>query len=62
MNYAHPYNYPGAPDLGGTAPQEVARAQAIISAGGGVAAALDVLSIEVGRDIRDWDTPARTGG
>ena len=39
-----------------------ARAQAIISAGDGAAAALDILSIEAGRDIRDWDTPPETGG
>ncbi len=36
------------------------RAQAIISAGDGAAAALDILSTEAGRDVRDWDTPPKT--
>ena len=38
-----------------------ARAQAIISAGDGAAAALDILSTESGRDVRDWDTPPEDG-
>lgn len=33
------------------------RSQAIISAGAGAVAALDVLSREAGRDMHDWDTP-----
>lgn len=33
------------------------RSQAIISAGAGATAALDVLSREAGRDVHDWDTP-----
>lgn len=33
------------------------RSQAIISAGAGAVAALDVLSREEGRDVHDWDTP-----
>ena len=36
-----------------------ARAQAIISAGQGAAAALDILSAEAGRDVQDWDTPPK---
>ena len=39
-----------------------ARVQAIISAGDGAAAALDILSAEAGRDVRDWDTPPEAGG
>ena len=39
-----------------------ARVQAIISAGDGAAAALDILSSEAGRDVRDWDTPPEVGG
>ena len=34
------------------------RSQAIISAGDGAKAALDILSREAGRDIHDWDSPA----
>lgn len=33
------------------------RSQAIISAGTGAAAALDILSRENGSDVHDWDTP-----
>lgn len=33
------------------------RSQAIISAGAGATAALDILSREAGRDVVDWDTP-----
>jgi thioredoxin reductase len=33
------------------------RSQAIISAGDGAAAALDILSREQGEDVCDWDTP-----
>jgi thioredoxin reductase len=36
-----------------------ARSQAIISAGDGAAAALDILSREAGKDIRDWDSPPK---
>ncbi|MFA9431978.1 FAD-dependent oxidoreductase [Egicoccus sp. AB-alg2] len=33
------------------------RSQAIISAGAGAVAALDILSREAGTDVHDWDTP-----
>ena len=33
------------------------RSQAIISAGAGAIAALDILSREAGTDVHDWDTP-----
>lgn len=33
------------------------RSQAIISAGAGATAALDILSREAGKDVHDWDTP-----
>jgi thioredoxin reductase len=33
------------------------RSQAIISAGAGATAALDILAREAGRDVTDWDTP-----
>jgi thioredoxin reductase (NADPH) len=33
------------------------RSQAIISAGAGATAALDILSREAGRDVTDWDSP-----
>jgi thioredoxin reductase (NADPH) len=33
------------------------RSQAIISAGAGATAALDILSREAGRDVHDWDSP-----
>lgn len=33
------------------------RSQAIISAGSGAVAALDILSREAGKDVHDWDTP-----
>ncbi len=36
-----------------------ARSQAIISAGDGAAAALDILSTEAGKDIQDWDSPPK---
>jgi thioredoxin reductase (NADPH) len=35
------------------------RSQAIISAGAGAVAALDILAREAGRDVTDWDTPPR---
>lgn len=35
------------------------RSQAIISAGAGATAALDILAREAGKDIQDWDTPPR---
>ncbi len=35
------------------------RSQAIISAGAGAAAALDILSLEAGKDVRDWDSPPK---
>lgn len=33
------------------------RSQAIISAGAGAVAALDILSREAGKDVHDWDSP-----
>jgi thioredoxin reductase (NADPH) len=33
------------------------RSQAIISAGAGAVAALDILAREAGKDVTDWDTP-----
>jgi thioredoxin reductase (NADPH) len=33
------------------------RSQAIISAGDGAKAALDILAREAGKDVQDWDTP-----
>jgi thioredoxin reductase (NADPH) len=36
------------------------RSQAIISAGDGAAAALDILSKEKGKDFADWDSPPKT--
>lgn len=35
------------------------RSQAIISAGHGAAAALDILSRTSGKDVQDWDTPPK---
>lgn len=35
------------------------RSQAIISAGAGATAALDILAIEEGKNIQDWDTPPK---
>ena len=35
------------------------RSQAIISAGDGAAAALDILAREAGKDVQDWDTPPK---
>jgi len=35
------------------------RSQAIISAGAGAAAALDILAREAGEDVQDWDTPPK---
>ncbi|CAN5158436.1 hypothetical protein BH20ACT9_BH20ACT9_11440 [soil metagenome] len=37
------------------------RSQAIISAGTGAVAALDILAREAGRDVTDWDTPPEKG-
>jgi thioredoxin reductase (NADPH) len=36
-----------------------ARSQAIISAGAGAVAALDILAREEGKDVQDWDTPPK---
>ena len=36
------------------------RSQAIISAGAGARAALDILAREAGEDIQDWDTPPKS--
>ncbi len=36
------------------------RSQAIISAGDGAAAAIDILSREQGQDVLDWDEPAKS--
>jgi thioredoxin reductase (NADPH) len=33
------------------------RSQAIISAGAGAVAALDILSREAGEEVHDWDSP-----
>ncbi len=33
------------------------RSQAIISAGAGATAALDILALEAGKNVQDWDTP-----
>lgn len=35
------------------------RSQAIISAGAGAIAALDILAQEAGEDVQDWDTPPK---
>jgi thioredoxin reductase len=35
------------------------RSQAIISAGAGAEAALDILAREEGKDVQDWDTPPK---
>lgn len=35
------------------------RSQAIITAGAGAAAALDILSREAGEDVQDWDSPPK---
>jgi len=35
------------------------RSQAIISAGQGAAAAVDILSLLAGKDVQDWDTPPK---
>lgn len=35
------------------------RSQAIISAGAGASAALDILAIEAGKNVQDWDTPPK---
>jgi thioredoxin reductase len=35
------------------------RSQAIISAGAGAVAALDIMSREAGRDVQDWDSPPK---
>lgn len=35
------------------------RSQAIISAGAGAVAALDILARETGKDVQDWDTPPK---
>lgn len=37
-----------------------ARSQAIISAGAGAAAALDILAVEAGKDVQDWDSPPKS--
>ena len=38
------------------------RSQAIISAGAGATAALDILAIEAGKNVQDWDTPPKEEG
>jgi thioredoxin reductase (NADPH) len=38
------------------------RSQAIVSAGAGAVAALDILSREAGKDVHDWDSPPKGGG
>ncbi len=38
------------------------RSQAIVSAGIGAAAALDILSREAGEDVHDWDSPPKDDG
>jgi thioredoxin reductase len=35
------------------------RSQAIISAGAGATAALDIMSREAGKDVQDWDSPPK---
>jgi thioredoxin reductase len=35
------------------------RSQAIISAGAGATAALDILALEAGTNVQDWDTPPK---
>jgi thioredoxin reductase len=35
------------------------RSQAIISAGAGATAAVDILAIEAGKNVQDWDTPPK---
>ncbi len=35
------------------------RSQAIISAGAGATAALDIMAIEAGTNVQDWDTPPK---
>ncbi len=35
------------------------RSQAIISAGAGAVAAIDILSREAGKDVQDWDSPPK---
>jgi thioredoxin reductase len=35
------------------------RSQAIISAGDGAKAAIDIMSREAGKDVQDWDTPQK---
>jgi thioredoxin reductase (NADPH) len=35
------------------------RSQAIISAGAGATAALDILALEAGANVQDWDTPPK---
>jgi thioredoxin reductase len=37
------------------------RSQAIISAGAGAVAALDILAREMGKDVQDWDSPPKDG-
>lgn len=59
MNWALLRNYLGIPEIAGTEFQKVARAQAIISAGDGAAAAIDILSREKGDDVVDWDEPPK---
>lgn len=35
------------------------RSQAIISAGAGATAAMDILAREAGKNVQDWDTPPK---
>jgi hypothetical protein len=48
-------NLPPPPQLR----QDHNRSQAIISAGAGAVAAVDILAREEGKDVQDWDTPPK---
>ena len=48
-------SHPRVCDIGRSA--RPGRSQAIISAGDGAKAALDILAREAGRDVQDWDRP-----
>ncbi|MEM9566155.1 MAG: FAD-dependent oxidoreductase [Actinomycetota bacterium] len=50
-------SHPGVYVIGRSARPE--RSQAIISAGDGAAAALDILSTIEGKDVQDWDSPPK---
>ncbi len=51
----HRASLPGVYVVGRSARPE--RSQAIISAGAGATAALDILAAEAGKNVTDWDTP-----